>query len=58
MQSHQHDALYSNCPETLIPFQNQDWVKLYEKAATANELMQIKQAHAMKTKGTGAGTSL
>jgi len=58
MRSHQHDALYRDCPETQIPLRNQDWVKLYETAASANEPTRIKQAHTMKTKGTGAGKSL
>jgi len=57
MREHQHLPEYAGCQETQHLLRNQDWVKVYEQAASANEPMRVKNAHALKAKGTSAGMS-
>jgi len=58
MKEHQHLPEYQDCPETWMPLRDQEWVKIYENAAYANEPTRIKNAHTMKSKGTSAGKLL
>jgi len=58
MKEHQHLPEYQNCPETRMLLQDQEWVKIYENTTYANEPTHIKNAHAMKSKGTSAGKLL
>jgi len=55
MKDHQHLPEYQSCPETRVALRDQEWVKVYETAASANEPTRIKNAHALKSKGTSAG---
>lgn len=55
MKDHQHLPEYQSCPETQMVLQDQEWVKVYETAASTNEPTHIKNAHALKAKGTSAG---
>ena len=58
MREHQHLPEYAGYQETQQLLRNQDWVKVYEQAASANEPTRVKNAHALKAKGTSAGMSL